>query len=255
MKNILLLILLTLGIYNVNAQQDTVYFSKNWKVCIKDSAVFYRIKPVKVSTKEALGYKIKDIDSLYTILDYYIINNQLQFRGFAYDEAALYVVGDAIWYKEDGTVLSTVTKTKEDYVRHKKHLRLQYQPVVYAEYMYVDRHNLKAGLEYCFFQSDENKLFLGMGYGIINYNRKAYGLLDYHLSYNTHKGLVVKAGGSDKHVYATLGLGFLNFVDLTMGYSLPFTHTEKPVVQGVTIGLLFRFSKNDDVYGKFRIGF
>lgn len=51
--------------------QESIYINKNWKKTNKDSACFYRPKPLKFKTKDVLGFKVKNIDSIFQIKDYY----------------------------------------------------------------------------------------------------------------------------------------------------------------------------------------
>ena len=50
--NYILIILLLLAI-STSAQNDTLYFDQNWKNTNKELAFYYRIKPLKIKTKES----------------------------------------------------------------------------------------------------------------------------------------------------------------------------------------------------------
>jgi hypothetical protein len=93
--------------FNSFAQEDTTYFDVNWKVCSKETATFYRLKPKRIKTKEAIGYKIEGTDSLYTIKDYYTKNNKLQFEGYSFDNSGESLVGKSKWYDENGQFSDT----------------------------------------------------------------------------------------------------------------------------------------------------
>src|ERR1700756_2652582 len=83
------------------AQNDTIYFDENWKNTSKETAIYYRIKPVRIKTKKAIDYKIENIDSVFVIKDYYLKNNILQFEGYSKDKDGQYLVGKAKWYDEN----------------------------------------------------------------------------------------------------------------------------------------------------------
>ncbi len=63
-KNIHYLVILFLFSSKLSAQNDTIYFNSEWKTTVKDSAIYYRLKPVKIKTRKAIGRKIPYIDSL-----------------------------------------------------------------------------------------------------------------------------------------------------------------------------------------------
>ncbi|WP_242499174.1 hypothetical protein [Flavobacterium sp. 140616W15] len=94
---------------------------------------------------------------------------------------------------------------------------------------------------------------MGLGYGITSYDGKHYGLPDLHLSYNLKEFLFIKTGGSDKNAYALTGLTLLNMIDLGFGYSASFNREKNPVIKGFTFGITFRFTKNNDAYGKLKV--
>lgn len=254
--------LLTLAFFIISiltqAQTDTLYFTKTWKFCIKDSAVYYRLYPKKIKTKQALGYKIKATDSLYVINDYYLNNNQLQFNGYAFDKDAEILAGKAIWYD---TINKPIDIRYYNYKRKSKIVSglnsvLYWKPIFYIDYFYVDRHQLKGGLEFCLNEESRDKLFVGLGYGLVNYNRKIYALPDYHISYNFERNpLFLKLGGSHKHLYSMIGISLLNLIDLGIGYSFPFNKYETPNIQGFTAGITLRLTHNDKAYPRLKIGF
>ena len=126
--------------------------------------------------------------------------------------------------------------------------------VFYVEYVNSDRNQLKAGLE-VFTRTRNYRLFYGVGYGLVNSNKQIKGLLDYHVSYNSNNGFLVKISGSDRNVAPIIGVSLLNALDLGVGYSFPIKKDEIPEIQGFTVGLTVRFSKNNDVYEDFNIGF
>lgn len=130
----------------------------------------------------------------------------------------------------------------------------QYQPVYYVEYFNSDRNQLKGGVE-LFSKFENYRFFYGVGYGLVNSNEQIKGLLDYHASYNSNNGFLVKVSGSDRNITSTVGLTLLNALDFGVGYSFPIKKDELPIIQGFTVGLTVRFSKNNDVYEKFYIGF
>jgi hypothetical protein len=236
--------------FNSSAQTDPIYFDSNWKNCSKELAVYYRIQPKKVKTKEAIGYKINGIDSLYSIEDYYLKNNKLQFQGYSKDQQAQELVGNSKWFDENGILLNT---QNHNYKNTSK--LLDWQPIFYINYSITVKSQFTGGLEFCLDCEDRNKLFLGLGYGLSSYDNNYFGLPDVHLSYNTTNFGFIKIGGSNRNIYAIAGLTFLNLMDLGFGYSYPITNDKTPELKGFTFGLTFRITNNQKAYGKLKIGF
>lgn len=234
------------------AQNDTIYFDKNWKNTNKESALYYRIKPKKIKTKNAIGYKISNIDSVYAINDYYLKSNKIQFVGYSKDKEGKYLVSKANWYNENG-ILAESTDFNYKYNNTDSRFRIPQSPIIYVGYSIATKSQFTGGLEFCLDCKDKNKLFLGLGYGITSYDGKYYGLPDLHLSYNIQEFLFIKTGGSDKNAYALAGLTFLNMIDLGFGYSTSFNKEKTPVIKGFTFGITFRITKNNDAYGKLKI--
>ncbi|MHC0443889.1 hypothetical protein ACWA1F_00675 [Flavobacterium sp. 3-218] len=237
--------------FKITAQNDTLYFNQKWKNTSKDSAVFYRIKPFKVKTKDAIGYKIKNTDSLFVIKDYYINNNKLQFEGYSIDYEAKYLVGKAEWFTEIGNSDSRNFNYKEN--NNTTKFKIPEFLIFYIDYKIADKSLLTGGLEFCLNCKNENKLLLGIGYGITNsYNGNYYGLPDLHLFYNREL-LFFKTGSSHKNAYALGGFTFFNVFDLGFGYSFPYQKESIPHFKGFTSSLSFRFSNNQKVYKKFNV--
>ncbi|WP_131707553.1 hypothetical protein [Chryseobacterium angstadtii] len=131
----------------------------------------------------------------------------------------------------------------------------KWQPVYYVDYSYANRNQIKIGLEWFLNNSgDADKLFLGTGLGVVYHDEKLHALPDLHLNYNTESGCFLKAGSSFSNAYLLGGISFLNFLDLGIGYSLPY-RKEKMPIKGFTVGLTLRLSGNDNAYGKLKIGF
>jgi hypothetical protein len=235
-----------------SAQNDTIFFGQNWKKSNKETALYYRIKPIKIKTKTAVGYKITDTDSLYVINDYYLKSNKIQFQGYSKDLEAEYLVGNAKWYNENDDTSET-RNFNYQVNNNTPRFRIPEWPILYLGYSIATKSQFTGGLEFCLDCKEENKLFLGLGYGITSYDGKYYGLPDMHLSYNIQKSLFIKAGASDKNAYALAGLTFLNMIDLGFGYSAPFDREKIPVVKGFTFGVTFRFTNNKNVYGRLRM--
>lgn len=244
-------IVLFLFSFKVSAQNDTIYFDQNWKTSNKETALYFRIKPLKIKTKNAVGYKIKDIDSLYIIHDYYLKNNKLQFEGYATDQDGEYLSGTAKWYKEDGSLIESRDFNYKEKSRSSG-FKIPKWPIIYLDYKIAAKSQFAGGLEFCLDCENDNKLFLGLGFGVTNYYGNSYGLPDLHLSYNT-SFLFAKGGLSDKHAYALAGVTLLNIIDLGFGYSQPFDYGKAPVIKGFTFGATFRFSNNQKAYSEFKI--
>ena len=233
------------------AQNDTIYFDINWKNTNKESALYYRIKPVKIKTKNAIGHKINNIDSVYVINDYYLKSDKIQFQGYSEDKEGKYLVSKAKWYNENEILVASKDYNYKE--SNNSRFRVPEWPIIYLGYSIATKSQFTGGLEFCLDCKDKNKLFLGLGYGITSYDGKYYGLPDLHLSYNIEEFLFIKTGGSDKNAYALAGLTFLNMIDLGFGYSASFNKEKTPVIKGFTFGITFRITNNKDVYGKLKI--
>jgi len=234
----------------MSAQNDTIFFDKDWKTTNQENAVYYRTKHYKIKTKDAIGYKIKNTDSLFVIKDYYSNNNKIQFKGYSKDFDANYLVGKAEWFSKNGNV-----ETREFNYREEKNtgFKIPELPIFYLDYKIANKSLLTGGIEFCLDCEKENKLFLGAGFGITNsYNGNYYGLPDIHLSYNREL-LFIKTGSSHKNAYLLAGFTFLNAIDLGFGYSFPYTTEKMPVYKGFTTSLTLRLSKNKKAFGQFKI--
>ncbi|WP_235832359.1 hypothetical protein [Flavobacterium zhairuonense] len=237
----------------MSAQNDTIFFNSKWKITVRDSALYYRIKPLKIKTKDAVGYKIKNIDSLFVIKDYYLSTNKIQFKGYSQDYDGEYLIGKAEWYNK---------KNQEPFTRNFNYkennnalkFKMPDWPIIYTEYSIANKSRVTAGLEFCLDCKNSNKLFLGAGYGITNsYNGNYYGFPDLHLSYNAAFLLFLKTGITSKNSYIVSGLSLFNVADLGFGYSFPFKKDEIPSIEGFTLGLTLRFTKNQKAYNPLRI--
>jgi len=251
----LLLAILFLLSSKISAQNDTLFFDKNWKVIAKENAIYYRIKPQKIKTKKAVGYKIENVDSLYVIKDYYFNNKQLQFQGYSSDYDAKYLFGKAEWFNDEGKMIDA---NNFNYNKKKNSkfdfLDSELIPIFYVDYKIADKSLLTGGIEFCLACKKENKLLLGTGFGITNsYNGNYYGFPDIHLFYSKEL-LFIKTGSSHKNAYVLGGLTFLNVIDLGVGYSFPYTNEKMPVYKGFTTGITLRFANNSkNTYQKFKM--
>ncbi len=237
----------------ISAQNDTIFFDKDWKISNKETALYYRIKPLKIKTKDAVGYKIKNTDSLFVIKDYYLNNNKIQFQGYSQDYNGDYLVGRAKWYNEnDGTIDTREFDYKENYNTPK--FKFPDWPILYLNYSIADKSLLTAGLEFCLDCQNKNKIFLGAGYGITNsYNSRYYGLPDVHISVNSEYFLFLKVGSSTKNAYAMGGITLFNAMDLGLGYSFPYNKEKIPTYQGFTTSITFRITNNKNAYNQLKV--
>lgn len=234
----------------ITAQNDTLFFDQNWKASKKEAALYYRIKPLKIKTKDAIGYKLESTDSLYVINDYYVKNDKLQFEGYSKDRDGEYLVGKAKWYDENNKLIDSRDFNSKNYYKSK--FEFPKWPILYVDYKIATKSQFIGGLEFCLDCERKNKLFLGLGFGVTSYNGTYYGLPDLHLSYNTEI-IFIKSGISDKHAYALAGVTLLNILDLGFGYSQPFNNDKIPVIKGFTFGATFRFTTNQNAYTQIRI--
>jgi len=123
-----------------------------------------------------------------------------------------------------------------------------------VDYTYSKKNQLKAGLEWVLYNSEgmePNILFLGTGYGMVNYDGKIHGIPDLNLSYHLGTVLFLKTGTSFSYAYVVSGFSFLNALDCNFGYSHPFS-SDFPV-KGFTIGLTVRITNKDNIYGQINI--
>jgi hypothetical protein len=132
---------------------------------------------------------------------------------------------------------------------------LDWQPIFYINYSITIKSQFTGGLEFCLSCEDKSKLFLGLGYGISNYDNNYFGIPDTYLSLNTVNWGFVKIGGSNRNLYSLAGLSLLNFIDLGFGYSYPLTQNKIPEIKGFTFGLTFRITNNKKAYVPLKIGF
>lgn len=132
----------------------------------------------------------------------------------------------------------------------------KFQPIYYIDYSYASKNLLRGGLEFILIDNSENqdKLFLGTGYGVVNDHGKIHGIPDLYLSYNIGTLLFVKAGSSFSHAYSVAGISLFNSCDIGIGYSKSYNNTNVKI-QGFTAGITFRLTHKDNVYGKLKIGF
>ncbi|MCR4031652.1 MULTISPECIES: hypothetical protein [Flavobacterium] len=253
---VLLPIVFALFLYHskMSAQNDTIFFDKNWKVVNKENALYYRIKPLRINTKKAVGYKIENVDSLFVIKDYYLDNNQLQFQGYSSDFDAKYLFGKAEWFNADGKIIDANNFNYNQNKNRGFKIPESKLPIFYLDYKIANKSLLTGGIEFCLSCEKENKLLIGAGFGITNsYNGNYYGLPDIHLYYSKEL-LFIKTGSSHKNAYVLGGLTFLNVIDLGIGYSFPYTNENTAVFKGFTTGITLRFNgESKNAYQKFNI--
>ena len=246
----------------ITAQNDTIFFDKQWnRESKKELAVYYRISDKEIKTEDALNYTPKKND--------YIKNNQLQFQGYLTGKYRLNEyssIGEAKWYSEDGHLIQSKNTSPREY--RKKLMgpvkfpsernsfskeSVDLSPAFYISYSIALKSQYTAGLEFCLDCQNDNKLLLGLGYGIMRYDDKTYGLPDFHLSYNlSEKWLFAKVGGSHRNAYAIAGLSLLSIMDLGIGYSVPFNQENIPAIKGFTFGATIRFTDNKNLRLNFK---
>lgn len=252
-KNTLTTIILLICNY-LQAQTDTIYFDTNWKKNTQELATYYRIPPVKIKTKEAVGFKIKNIDSVYSIKDYYLKSHKLQYAGHSKDIAGLESVGYSQWFDENGNIINSYNNSYL-YKSTSKLSLLDWKPIFYINYSITVKSQFTGGLEFCLSCQQDNKLFLGLGYGISRYNNEYFVLPDTYISFNTNGLLFAKIGGSNRNIYSLVGVSVLNLTDIGFGYSFPITNDKTPELKGFTFGITFRITNNSKAYIPLRIGF
>jgi len=269
------LIILFLCSSRITAQNDTIFFDKYWnRKPKKELAAYYRISGKEIKTEDVLVYTPKKNDyiipsHIFPVKDYYIKNNQLQFQGYLTGKYSLNKhssIGDAKWYSQDGNLIKSKNISPREYRKdlmkpikfpsernsfNKEYVDLS--PAFYVSYSIALKSQYTAGLEFCLDCQNNNKLLLGLGYGIMRYHEKTYGLPDFHLSYNlSEKWLFAKIGGSHRNTYVIAGLSLLNIMDLGIGYSVPFNQENVPVIKGFTFGAIIRFTHNENLRLNFK---
>ena len=269
------LIFLFLFSSKITAQKDTIFFDKYWnREPNKEFAVYYRISEKEIKAEDALDYSLKKSSStiaftLFSIKDYYVKNNQLQFQGYLtgqYNRNEYSAIGEAKWYSEDGKLIKSKNISPREYRKDlikpakfpsdrnsfiKESVDLS--PAFFISYSIAVKSQYTAGLEFCLDCQNDNKLLIGLGYGIMRYDDKTYGLPDFHLSYNlSEKWIFTKIGASHKNAYAIAGLTVVNLMDLGIGYSVPFNEESIPVIKGFTFGLTIRFTNNENLRLNFK---
>ncbi|MDA6072176.1 hypothetical protein NJT12_21340 [Flavobacterium sp. AC] len=246
-----LLITILLISSKISAQNDTIFFDQNWKKTNKETALYYRIKPLQNKDKPGCWLQSKKYRSLYIIKDYYLKDNTLQFEGYSKDPEGEHLIGNAKWFSEDGNLIESRDFTYKQN-GDSPGFKIPEWPILFVDYKIAVKSQFTGGLEFCLDCENKNKLFLGVGFGVTSYNHTYYGLPDFHLSYN-REILFVKSGLSDKHAYALAGVTLLNIIDLGFGYSQPFNNDKIPVIKGFTFGTTFRFSRNQKAYTQIRV--
>lgn len=180
---------------------------------------------------------------------------------FKYNSNNYSALCEAKWYNENDSLTTTKKITPQEdrrallkpmkFSSDQKSFNKEYidmSPAFYISYSITTKSQLTGGLEFCLDCQNDNKLLIGLGYGITRYDGNTYGLVDYHLSYNlTEKWLFAKIGGSNKNAYAIAGLTIFNLLDLGLGYSAPFNTATIPVIKGFTFGATIRFTDNDNL--------
>lgn len=259
----------------ITAQNDTIFFDNYWnREPKKELAVYYRISDKEIKTEDALNYTSKKNDyvipsNIFPVKDYYIKNNQLQFQGYLTGKYSLNeysAIGEAKWYSEDGHLIQSKNTSPREY--RKKLMKsvkfpsernsfykesIDLSPAFYISYSIAVKSQFTGGLEFCLDCQNDNKLLIGLGYGITRYNEKTYGLPDLHLSYNlTENWVFAKIGSSHKNAYALAGLTLINIMDLGIGYSVPFNQENIPVIKGFTFGTTIRFTDNKNLRLNFK---
>ncbi|WP_141248438.1 hypothetical protein [Flavobacterium sp. ACN6] len=256
----------------MTSQNDTIYFDKYWNRERKELAVYYRISQKEIKTEDALGYSIKKDNFsnpfyVFPVKDYYVKNNQLQFQGYLAGTKNLNeysAIGNAKWYSEDGKLIKSKNISPRDY--RKELLKpvkfpsdknsfnsedIDMSPAFYISYSIAAKSQFTGGLEFCLACQNDNKLLVGLGYGITRYDSKTYGLPDFHL-YLSREWLFAKIGGSHKNAYALAGITLINLMDLGIGYSVPFNQENIPEIKGFIFGATIRFSNNENLRLNFK---
>lgn len=90
MRILILFVILTLNVIPAYSQTDTIYYNKEWKKCIKDTASYYR-------------FATKLDSSLYHLEDYYM-TGQIQMKGNSIGLETHNMVGEVFYYDSAGYI-------------------------------------------------------------------------------------------------------------------------------------------------------
>lgn len=219
----------------VSAQNDTILAS-DLKATVKDSAVCHKNIPYS----NQIGY-----------CSFQPKKNRSRFESSSKEEEETQRIKEEKWHN----LYDSTIGTKELKNNNTSEFTFPDWPILYIDYKAANKSQLTAGLEICLDckNNDEDRYFLGLGYGITNsYNGKYYGLPDLHLSYNWEL-FFLKGGVSNRHAYALAGISAFNLMDLGFGYSQSFNIEKTPYIQGFTFGATIRLAKNSAAYQKMKI--
>jgi hypothetical protein len=222
--------------------QDVIYFDEKWRKTTKDSACFYRLKPLKFNAKEVLGYKLKYIDSIFQIKDYYIKNDSLQFQGYAIDEDARHLIGEATRYAPSGKL---IVAENYDYNPKNSPSKFIHNCYKYSTYMALNLgyHSLAKGINSGYFGFDiraSNTTLpafnMGLGTYLTKIDNEFLILPAIQVNYAASEVWLMELSSSNRFFKPTVGFNMLNAVQLKMGYN--FWYSDKQY-NGFTFGVNF----------------
>jgi hypothetical protein len=222
--------------------QDVIYFDEKWRKTTKDSAYFYRPKPLKFNAKEVLGYKLKYIDSIFQIKDYYIKNDSLQFQGYAIDEDARHLIGEATRYAPSGKL---IVAENYDYNPKNSPSKFIHNCYKYSTYMALNLgyHSLAKGINSGYFGFDiraSNTTLpafnMGLGTYLTKIDNEFLILPAIQVNYAASEVWLMELSSSNRFFKPTVGFNMLNAVQLKMGYN--FWYSDKQY-NGFTFGVNF----------------
>ena len=201
--------------------QDSIFFNNNWEKTTKDLATYYRLKPIKFKAEELLGEKISNIDSLYLIEDYYMCNNNLQFRGYSVDEEANELIGKSIWFYPNGNPIESNIYGATENPKFRLN-RFYYTPIaVNVGYHYIGSgiNSGYIGLDYRMSDTNKPAINLGVGAYITELDNKLTAIPALQGNYTFATILLGEMSASTKNIKWGLGINLFNYVQLKSGYS------------------------------------
>lgn len=129
-----------------------------------------------------------------------------------------------------------------------------YKPIFHLGYTQGTHSMFQLGMEYDVISSKDQWLFLGGGVMTTSYFKDRHWLPYMDVTHSNGLGYYgVKA--STRHIQPQVGISLLNFIELGMGYAIPFNEDKVPVIKGFNFNLKIRFSGNEAIYPKLKIGF
>ncbi|WP_121965373.1 hypothetical protein [Myroides sp. N17-2] len=128
--------------------------------------------------------------------------------------------------------------------------KLNYEPIITAGYQQNSHSQFQLGLEHSLLNNSSDWLFVGAGVMATPYHDKWYWLP--YADVTRSWGLAFYgAKATTHHIQPQLGISLLNFMDIGVGYAIPFNeNSSNPVIKGFTFSLKIRMTNDNKTYLK-----